>query len=326
MKHYFIFFLFILVISCNDNKNQEPTDINNNKLNIVVTTYPIKDLVENIVGDKAVVTSLLAAGVDPHLYKASEKDLNKLNNADIIVYNGLHLEGRLEDVLKKIGSKTVTINLSEGIDESELLKSASSHDDHDHGHEHGHSHEEYDPHIWLDINIWKNVASDFARTLIKIDEKNEVSYKENLNNYLSELDSLYIFIQTEINKIPIEKRILITSHNAYSYFGRGFGLETIGIQGISTSHQAGAYDISKLSQFIIDNKLPSIFTEKSVSQKSAIALQEAVNSRDYKNIIGTELKIIELENAGAFSGSYIDMMKNNTIKIVKALANEWNVD
>ncbi len=303
MKAHHILILFsFLYFGCK--KDTKPT---NEKLNIVTTTSMITDLVKNIGGNAINLKGLMGSGVDPHLYKASEGDVSKLVNADIIFYNGLHLEGKLVEVFEKMGSKTKTpIALGEHLDKSTLIGSdyfASN----------------YDPHVWFNIEYFKLFAKKVTEVLSKKDPKNAVNYIENEKNYLMELEVLQTEIKAIIELLPEEKRILVTAHDAFNYFGKNYGFEVVGLQGLSTATEAGVQDVQKLAAFIIEKKVKAIFVESSVPKRTIEALQAAVKSKGHEVVIGGTLFSDALGNAGTIEGTYIGMFKYNVNTIVNAL-------
>lgn len=302
MKRYIYLAFVIAIISC-----KQKTKTKDGKLQIVTTTTMITDLVQNIGGDKVVVKGLMGAGVDPHLYKASEGDVSKLFNADVIIYNGIHLEGKLEEVFEKMrGQNKKTIAVSDAIDKNTLIESeffASN----------------YDPHIWFDITNWEIITKYLINQLSELDSKNASSYKENGEAYLKKLAALKITITEMINPLSIEKRILVTAHDAFNYFGKSFGFEVVGLQGLSTATEAGVQDVQKLSNFIIEKEVKAIFVESSVPKRTIEALQAAVNSKGNAVEIGGTLYSDALGNAGTIEGTYIGMFEYNVNTIVNAL-------
>ena len=290
-----------LIISCKSEKQD------NGKRNIVTTTSMITDLVKNIGGDHINIQGLMGSGVDPHLYKASEGDVTKLVNADIIFYNGLHLEGKLVEVFEKMGSKTKTpIALAEVIDKTTLIGSdyfASN----------------YDPHVWFNIEYFKQFAKKATQVLSEKDPENAVNYIENEKQYVAKLDSLQDRVKSIIETLPKEKRILVTAHDAFNYFGKNYGFEVVGLQGLSTATEAGVQDVQNISKFIIDKKVKAIFVESSVPKRTIEALQAAVNSKGHEVIIGGTLYSDALGNAGTVEGTYIGMFEYNVNTIVNAL-------
>lgn len=291
----------VLSIAC---KN-DTTD--NGKLNIVTTTTMITDLVENIGGDAVNVQGLMGSGVDPHLYKASEGDVTKLANADIIFYNGLHLEGKLVEVFEKMESQTKTpIALADELDKSNLIGSdyfASN----------------FDPHVWFDIDYFKQFAEKVTEVLVEKDPENATHFQANKEAYLKELDALKTEVAAVIQTLPKDKRILVTAHDAFNYFGKAYGFEVVGLQGLSTATEAGVKDVQKLAAFIIEKDIKAIFVESSVPRRTIEALQAAVNSKDHSVEIGGTLYSDALGNKGTVEGTYIGMFKYNVNTIVNAL-------
>ncbi|WP_108866312.1 metal ABC transporter solute-binding protein, Zn/Mn family [Aquimarina aquimarini] len=279
----------------------------NEKLNVVTTTSMITDLVKNIGGDLIEVNGLMGSGVDPHLYKASEGDVSKLINADVVFYNGLHLEGKLVEVFKKMAHQdTKTIAIGESIDKNTLIGSdyfASN----------------YDPHIWFDVANWKIITTFVIDQLKTIDPKNAEAFASNGKIYLDQLDKLETTLKNTINTLPIEKRILVTAHDAFSYFGKAYDFEVVGLQGLSTATEAGVQDVQKLANFIIDNKVKAIFVESSVPKRTIEALQAAVTSKNHQVTIGGTLFSDALGNPNTKEGTYIGMFEYNVTTIINAL-------
>lgn len=301
MKKIITLLIFTLILSCKDSK------IDNGKLNIVTTTTMITDLVQNIGGDHINIEGLMGSGVDPHLYKASEGDVTKLVNADIIFYNGLHLEGKLVEVFEKMESAQKTpIALSDALDKSTLIGSdyfASN----------------FDPHVWFNIAYFKLFAQKVTTILSEKDAKNAASYKENEKQYLEQLDALESKIKTTIATLPREKRILVTAHDAFNYFGKNYDFDVVGLQGLSTATEAGVQDVQELAAFIIEKEVKSVFIESSVPKRTIEALQAAVNSKGHDIEIGGTLYSDALGNKGTIEGTYIGMFEYNVNTIVNAL-------
>ena len=296
--------LIILLLStvCMSCKEEKKT---NDKLNIVTTTTMITDLVKNIGGDHINLQGLMGSGVDPHLYKASEGDVTKLANADIIFYNGLHLEGKLVEVFEKMKNKK-TIAISNALDKSTLIGSeyfASN----------------YDPHIWFDINYWKQATEFVVKTLSEAIPEQKTTFETNGNVYIEKLNTLKNKLEQTISSLPKEQRILVTAHDAFNYFGKAFDFEVVGLQGLSTATEAGVKDVQKLSAFIIENKVKAIFVESSVPKRTIEALQAAVKSKGHEVTIGGTLYSDALGDAGTIEGTYIGMFEYNVNTIVNAL-------
>ena len=304
MKNILVLILAVTgLLGCkNDSDKKEDS-----KLNIVTTTTMITDLVKNIGGDMVEVNGLMGAGVDPHLYKASEGDVNKLYNADIVMYNGLHLEGKLVEVFEKMERTGKTqVALAEGLDKSGLIGSdyfASN----------------YDPHVWFNIAYFKEFASQVAKTLAKADPKNKAKYLKNEALYLQELTELEAEVKAKIETLPKEKRILVTAHDAFNYFGKAYDFEVVGLQGLSTATEAGVQDVQRISQFIIGNNVKAIFVESSVPRRTIEALQQAVLSKGNEVVIGGSLFSDALGNPGTSEGTYLGMFRYNVNTIVNEL-------
>jgi manganese/zinc/iron transport system substrate-binding protein len=267
----------------------------------------ITDLVKNVGGDMINIQGLMGAGVDPHLYKASAGDVTKLAEADIIFYNGLHLEGKLVEVFEKMGSSVKSqVSLGEHLDTNTLIGSdyfASN----------------YDPHVWFNIQYFKQFVQAVVDELSAKDAQNKVHYIANGNAFIAKLDILEKEIKEVIETLPAEKRILVTAHDAFNYFGKSYGFEVVGLQGLSTATEAGVKDVQRLSQFIIDKQVKAIFIESSVPRRTIEALEAAVQAKGHNVTIGGSLYSDALGSTGTIEGTYIGMFTYNVNTIVNAL-------
>lgn len=295
-----MFFIMAFFLGC---KN---TDVSSGKLRVVTTTNIISDLVYQIAGDAIELEHLMVSGVDPHLYKASEGDVMKLYNADIIFYNGLHLEGKMGDVFSKIEGKQKIISLGDFLPKAELIASESFGGN-------------YDPHVWFDIQLIHQFVEKITEELSTSDPKNAEIYRKNKKTYQQELTTLDKNLQEIIAAIPPEKRILITAHDAFSYFGKSYDFEVRGLQGISTITEAGVQDVRNLSNFIVTHQIKAIFVENSVPRRTIEALQAAVRAQGHDVAIGGTLYSDSLGNPGTDEGTYIGMYRYNVETIVNAL-------
>ncbi len=296
-----LLFAIMLFARCNEEKKTTT-----GKLNIVTTTTMITDLVKNIGGDSVNVKGLMGSGVDPHLYKASEGDVTKLTNADVVFYSGLHLEGKLVDVFEKMGRNTNTIALAEVLDKNKLIGSeyfASS----------------FDPHIWFNIQYWKQLTSKLTSELSRLNPENTGYFETNKAAYMKKLDLLENEIKQTIATLPKEKRILVTAHDAFNYFGEAYGFEVVGLQGLSTATEAGVQDVQNLAKLIIDKNVKAIFVETSVPKRTIEALQQAVLSKGFQVEIGGTLYSDALGNPGTEEGTYLGMFRYNVNTIVEGL-------
>ena len=288
------------VLGCKNNK------VDNGKLNVVVTTTMLTDLVKNIGGDLINLQELMGAGVDPHLYKASEGDVSKLFNADVIFYNGLHLEGKLVSIFEKMEAQKTTVALGEFLAKDGLIGSdyfASN----------------YDPHVWFNIQYFKEFSNKVTAVLSNKDPKNAKRYRSNNLAFQQELDLLQTRVVDAIATLAPEKRILVTAHDAFNYFGKAYGFTVVGLQGLSTATEAGVQDVQKLSDYIIQNNVKAIFIESSVPRKTIEALQAAVLSKGHQVSIGGSLYSDALGDAGSLEGTYTGMFLYNVKTIVNAL-------
>lgn len=302
MKQFILMLMMgIFFMGCTDAKKDDGT------FRIVTTTSMITDLVKNVGGDKVSVTGLMGAGVDPHLYKASEGDVSKLSQADMILYNGLHLEGKLVEVFENMQRQKInTVAISDALDKKDLIGStlfASN----------------YDPHIWFAVENWEKATQFVADELSKALPEHREEFQANAKKYLEELKALKTELTEEINTLPEEQRRLVTAHDAFNYFGRSFGFDVVGLQGISTATEAGVQDVQKTASYIIDHKVKAIFIESSVPKRTVEALQAAVNSKNHQVAIGGTLFSDALGNPGTPEGTYIGMFRYNVKTIVNSL-------
>ncbi len=275
------------------------------QITIICTTSMITDIVKTVVGNTAQVYGLMGPGVDPHLYRARESDVAKLSNADIIFYNGLHLEGKMADLFEKMKTYKKTVAVADAIPKEKLIASEFE----------GH----YDPHIWFDVFIWSMVAKHIANVLCEYYPKHCPAYQQRAKDYAQKLDELDRYIQQQIATIPSKNRTLITAHDAFEYFGRRYGLNVRGLQGISTESEAGTKDVQELVNFIVQTRIPAIFVESSIPKRTVQAVREAVQAQGWNLTIGNELYSDALGTAGTPSGSYVGMVKHNIDSIVKGL-------
>ena len=293
--------MLVVLAGCAPKEGSE----DNGKLKVVTTTTIIADVVRNLAGDLVEVEALMGPGVDPHLYKASAGDVKRMNNADMVVYNGLHLEGRMGEVFENIKGKII-FAANENLDESKLLDFETNP---------GY----FDPHVWFDVQIWKGATRRIAEGLKELDPENKEKYDENLEKYIVELDELDKYVRDRTEEVDPEKRILVTAHDAFQYFGNQYGFDVRGLQGISTDAEAGTADVRKLADFIVEKEIKSIFVESSVPRKNIEALQEAVKAKGFDVEIGGELYSDSTGGAGTPAESYIGTVRENIDTIVDAL-------
>ncbi|MBC8065845.1 MAG: zinc ABC transporter substrate-binding protein [Chlorobia bacterium] len=277
------------------------------KLNVVSTVGMINDAVKIVGKDEVEAVGLMGPGVDPHLYRATAGDVQKLENADAIFYGGLELEGRMTDIFVKMASKgTPTHAVSEKVPQAELREPPEFHG-------------KFDPHIWFDVTLWKHAVESVKDGLSAKKPASKAKFEEAASAYLKELDDLNEYVQTEIAKIPKDQRVLVTAHDAFGYFGRRYGMEVIGIQGTSTATEAGAGALRTIADKIAKRKVKAIFVESSVPRATIEALQKAIQSRGWNVVIGGQLFSDAMGQDGTPEGTYIGMVRHNVDTIVKAL-------
>ncbi len=294
-------------VGCAKAPGAASADLAGRKIRIATTVGMITDIVRNVGGERVEVTGLMAPGVDPHLYKPSVGDVFKLDSADIIFYGGLHLEGRMAELLEKMdaaGRRAVAV--TDEIDPALLLKPAEFEG-------------AYDPHVWFDVALWQLAVKRVSKELIALDPTSRDRYELNTADYLAKLDALDAAVHAEIGSIPAKSRVLITAHDAFGYFGQRYGLEVRGIQGASTASEASANSVRELAQFITDRQIKAIFVESSVPRATIEAVQAAVRSRGWNVVIGGELFADAMGADGTPEGTYIGMVKHNVDTIVSAL-------
>ncbi|MEI7025441.1 metal ABC transporter solute-binding protein, Zn/Mn family [Paenibacillus sp. y28] len=277
------------------------------KLKVTATTGMIADAVQHVGGAHVEVIGLMKAGVDPHLYKATSGDTKRLDQADIIFYNGLHLEGKMIDMLEKLAKKKPTVAVSRQLDQARLLKGDPE------------TETEFDPHIWFDVHIWMSAVETIRDELVKLDAGNSEAYRTNAAAYLKQLEELDAYAKSQIGSIPQQSRVLVTAHDAFNYFGRAYNIEVTGLQGISTASEAGVKDVSKLRDFLIERQIKAVFVESSVPQKTVQSVIQGAKEKGHSISLGGELFSDAMGESGTPEGTYIGMVRHNVDTIVKAL-------
>jgi manganese/zinc/iron transport system substrate-binding protein len=302
----FLIALIFAISSCQDRSSsvEDTLQAKDEKGTIVSTTGIIADLVGNLYGDYFHNLSLMGAGVDPHLYRATQDDLRKLRGADLVLYNGLQLEGRLSNILEELGKRQAVYAVSSVIPKDQLRAAPEFN-------------KLYDPHIWFEVMLWKRVAEGI---IVEVEGRFKEA-KANLQ-YLTKLDELDHEIREQIALIPKEQRVLITAHDAFGYYGRAYGIEVKGLQGLSTASELGLRDISDLSNFIVSRKIPAVFIESSVPEKLLMALIEGVKARGHPLKLGGTLYSDALGDSGTAADTYIGMQRHNLKTIVEALSTQ----
>jgi manganese/zinc/iron transport system substrate-binding protein len=277
------------------------------KIDIVTTTAMVGNIVEYVVAERGEVTGLMGEGVDPHLYKPTAADAKAILSSDIIFYNGLMLEGRMADTFMKAGRIGKTVYpVTELIDESFLLEPPEMK---------GH----WDPHVWMDVSAWSQAVDAVSSAMCEQDQEHCVEYNMRATKYKKELAALHNYIKKSIASIPKSSRVLITAHDAFNYFGRAYGIEVLGIQGLSTESEAGIADVNKLVDLLVEYQIKAVFVESSVSDRNVFALIEGAASRGHEVVIGGRLFSDSMGEKGTYEGTYIGMLDHNATTITRAL-------
>lgn len=277
-------------------------------IDVVATTGMIADIARNIGGDRVEVTQLLGAGVDPHLYQATESDLEILQSAEIIFYNGLNLEAQMADLLHQLGEEDdiITVAVGEAIPPAMVRTEISRAD-------------VPDPHIWMDPQRWSLVAQAIRDTLGKYDPDSADLYDANAEAYLAELAELDQTIRTSIATVPEDQRILVTAHDAFQYYSDAYDIQVFAPQGISTEAEASVADIEAAVNFVVENRVPAIFFESSIPVDTVEAIIEGARAQGHEIALGGELFSDAMGDPGTEQGTYIGMISHNTEVIVTAL-------
>ena len=272
---------------------------------ILSTTSQIGDIVTQLIGDAVAHSSLIRTGLDPHTYKATQSDLLRFQEARLILSNGLNLEASLARVLTQMPSPIRVASLADAFRPAELLASA-------HGNE-------FDPHIWFDTQLWRKAVAFVAEAISTTYVQLQPGMAERLQDYDGALVALTSELRTEIDKIPPDRRVLITAHDAFGYFGRAYGFDVLGVQGLSTATEAGIQNMSRLADVIVTRNVPAVFVESTVSPRTIEALQAAVSDRGGRVNVGGELYSDSLGDPNTDAATYVGMMRHNVKTIVAAL-------
>jgi len=277
---------------------------------VVCTVAMITDAARAIGGDRAEVVGLLGAGIDPHLYKPTRTDIEALMSADLVLYNGLHLEGKMREVLERAGaSGRAVVPVAERLDETLLLVPPEGAGQHD-------------PHVWMDPTAWGAVAGVVRDALSGIDPTYAEEFSQRAERYSAQLMELHAYAARVLGTIPEGRRVLVTAHDAFNYFGRRYGFEVVGIQGISTESEAGVRDIERIVSLLVERRIPAVFIESTVSERNIRALIEGARARGHAVTIGGSLFSDAMGEAGTYEGTYIGMIDHNVTAIARALGGD----
>jgi len=299
--------LSLILTGCSDTDTADSTTTKaDTRYNIVTTTGMITDIVERIAGDRADVQGLMSSGIDPHLYQPTRNDIQSLMKADIVLYSGLHLEGKMIDAFERVSKVTKVFAVTDSLDRDQLF-SPPEFDGH------------HDPHVWMDPLAWKQVAQFIHATLVEHDPESKEHYDANMAQLTADIDALHTYASDALGSIPQEQRVLVTAHDAFSYFGRRYNFQVVGIQGISTESEAGIRDIERIVDLLVTRKIAAVFVETTVSERNIRALIAGAKDRGHTVTIGGSLFSDAMGKEDTYEGTYIGMIDHNITLIAKAL-------
>jgi manganese/zinc/iron transport system substrate-binding protein len=275
-------------------------------LKVVATTGMIADTARAIGGPAVSVTALMGEGVDPHLYKASPGDVRIMTGAGLLLWNGLHLEGRLGDAITKLGSRVPVVCVTDAMPQDRLLRAAGADS-------------VPDPHVWFDLELWRSACERIRDAIIERAPDAAADVRARCATHLQLLDTASAHVRSVIASIPAERRVLVTAHDAFGYFGRANGLTVRGIQGLSTDSEASLRELNALIDLIVERKVPAVFVESSVPRKAVEALVEGCGARGHAVTIGGELLSDAIGPAGTMQGTHVGMIVHDAELIARAL-------
>lgn len=276
------------------------------RLTIVCTVGMVADVVQQVARDRATVIQLMAAGIDPHGYKPTRDDMLRLQKADAVFYSGLMLEGKMASALETISQTQKVYPVTRAIPTDQLIFPSAEH-------------HEADPHVWMDASLWAKTAYFIADRLSELDPPHSDQYRRNADTYAKACLAFHAWAKDVIGTIPPDRRVLITSHDAFNYFGRAYGVEVKGVQGISTESEANIRDINHLVDLLVGRKVQAVFVESSVAPKNLQAVIEGARARGHTVTIGGELFSDAMGPSQTYEGTYLGMMDHNVTTLVKAL-------
>lgn len=281
--------------------------LGNRQIKVVATTTMIADLITNAGKGRVLVESLMGPGIDPHSYEPRESDVSRLMDADVVFYNGIHLEGKMSDLFQESSKKKHVFAIADGLMPSDIRNEIQTNTP--------------DPHIWFDVQLWIKCLEFVSAKLTEIDPENSSIYNANKLNYLATLNELHQYVKQQSEKIPVAQRVLVTAHDAFGYFGNAYGFQVRGVQGINTVAEANSGEIGSLATFMVKNKVRAFFVESSVPRKNLEKLKEVAALLDPKFMLSTggELYSDALGPKNSPAGTYEGMVKHNIETIVKAL-------
>jgi len=278
-------------------------------IEVVATVGMVADIVREVGGTRVAVSQLMGPGVDPHLYRGSRDDVRSILTADMVFYSGLMLEGKLAGMLEKVARKKPVIAITKSLSRDSVLEEEATL---------GHS----DPHVWMDVLAWSSCVDVVVESLVEFDPTNEAQFRAAASAYQATLAKLDRYGRQVMSTVPASGRVLITSHDAFHYFGRAYGLEVFGVQGLSTDSEAGLKQINSLVDTIVQRQIAAVFVESSVPKKSILAVVDGAGSRGHHVIIGGELFSDAMGPSGTYEGTYVGMLDHNLTIVARSLGGE----
>ncbi|WP_025676942.1 metal ABC transporter solute-binding protein, Zn/Mn family [Paenibacillus massiliensis] len=294
-----------LAISACSNGQSQDNAVDGDKIQVVTTIAQIAEPMSVIGGDRVVVDSLMGPGVDPHLYNATQGDIAKLESSDIVLYSGLHLEANMVRVFEEIGKNKPVLALSDSIPDDQRLKDETG---------------ATDPHVWFDIDLWKQALEAGTEELKQYAPEDADYFEANKVKYFAELDALKVEASEKLGQIPAEKRVLVTAHDAFGYFGRMHDMQVVGLQGLSTEAEIGLSDIENTIRILMEHQVPAVFVESSINPSSINAVIEGAQKEGLQVREGGNLYSDAMGDAGTEEGTYIGMYRHNVDTIYTALS------
>jgi manganese/zinc/iron transport system substrate-binding protein len=296
--------LVLMLAACSSARGGSEESDGDGKINVVTTIAQIAEPLSVIGGDRVNVISLMGPGVDPHLYSATQGDIRKLEQADAVFYNGLHLEANMDRVFKEIGKNKTVLAIGETIPADRLLRDEGG---------------AIDPHIWFDIDLWQMALEAATESLKTLAPDHADEFESNKTRYFAELASLKADSKALLSQIEPQKRMLVTAHDAFGYFGRMHDIRVIGLQGLSTEDEVGLSDIEDTIDLLLEHQVPAVFVESSINPDSIHAVIEGAKKHGLEVKLGGQLYSDAMGEAGTPEGTYIGMYRYNVETIHEAL-------
>ena len=279
------------------------------KIGVVATTGMIADAARQVGGDLVEVKGLMGPGVDPHSYRQTRTDIVALTRADLVLYHGLYLEAQMEELLLKLAKRGNVVAVGEAVPVEQRIGHADYAD-------------KFDPHVWMVPDLWSHVVHGVESALAETAPEHAETFAANAEAHLAEIDRLSAYASETLATVPEPARVLLTAHDAFGYFGRSFGYEVIGIQGISTESEAGLDRIKTLVDMLVDRDIGAVFVESSVSDRNMRALVEGAAAQGHEVAIGGELFSDAMGEPGTYEGTYVGMIDHNVSTIAAALGGD----